>query len=186
MWKDSTRGLGLQGGTPAVAVFWHMAPHSCLLCCPEERKTVLKLLWLPPAAVLKMGAQGSCCSPATFLLHPTLPSPRLSGYECGLPGHNHVCVYAIINLFVYIHETQHGSQRWHRRLVLALKKSCAHSFVCVFHHANKVVPARLSRVWSSFPEDPCCKTRRSKALDGIFFAMLSVKASKAFVKKLLC
>ena len=106
MWKGSTRGLGLWGSTQTVAVFWHVAPHSHLLCSAKERQTVLKPLWLLPPAALETGAQGSCCLPAAcrLLLHPTLPSSRLSGYECGLPGQKRVCVYAIIHLFVCIHE----------------------------------------------------------------------------------
>lgn len=58
------------------------------------------------AAVLETGAQGSCCLLAVLrlLLHPTLPSSGLFGYECIFPGHGPVCVYAIIRLFVCIHE----------------------------------------------------------------------------------
>lgn len=71
-------------GAQTVAVFWHVAPHSHLPCSPKQRQTVLKPLWLLPPAVLETGAQGSCCLPAVFrlLLHPTLPSSQLSGYEC--------------------------------------------------------------------------------------------------------
>lgn len=106
VWKGSTRGLGLRGSTQTVAAFWHVGPHSYLLCSPKERQTVLKPLRLLPPAVLEMGAHGSCCLPAAcgLLLHPTLSSSRLSGYECGLPGRKRVCVYAIIHLFVCIHE----------------------------------------------------------------------------------
>lgn len=81
-------------------------PHSHLLCFPKERQTMLKPLWFLPPAVLETGAQGSCGLPAVcrLLLHPALPSPRLSGAKCGLPGHKHVCGCANIHLFVCIHE----------------------------------------------------------------------------------
>lgn len=61
----------------------------------------------PPQQFLRWQLMhGSCCLPAAcgLLLHPTLSSSRLSGYECGLPGHKRICVYAIIHLFVCIHE----------------------------------------------------------------------------------
>lgn len=72
----------------------------------QQRQTALKPPWLLPRAVLETGAHGSCRLPAAcrLLLHPTLPSPGLSDYECGLPGHERVCVYAITHLFVYARE----------------------------------------------------------------------------------
>ena len=144
VWKGSTRGLGSQGSTQTVAVFWHAGPHSHLLCSPKERQTVLKPLWLLPPAVLKMGTQGSCCPPAVcrFLLHPTLPSSLLSSYERSCPGHKRVCVCAIIRLFVCIREkTTQKPALAHAAHAGFREKLC--TFICVFHYANKVVPVRL-------------------------------------------
>lgn len=81
---------------------------------------------------------------------------------------------------------QHRNQHWHMRLFLALGKSCLHLFTCVFHYAAKVVLARLRQVWSGLPEDPWCKTRRSKALEKNVFAVFFTGVRKPFVKMPLC
>lgn len=66
------------------------------------------------------------------------------------------------------------------------KKVVCICLLVFFIFAAKVVLARLRWVWSGLPEDPWCKTRRSKALEKNVFAVLFTGVRKAFVKMPLC
>lgn len=139
---------GVGGQHPQAGVMLEQTDCCSVLACGSsltcslfsQTETVLKPLWLLPTAVLETGAQGSCN--VQILLHPTLPSSRLSGYECSFSGHRPVCVYVVIHLFMCIREktTQKPALA---HAAHALEKSWLHLFACAFHYAAKVVLVRL-------------------------------------------
>lgn len=169
--------------TDCCSVLAHVSSLTSSLFSKTE--TVLKPLWLLPTAVPETGAQGSLqCSDFCSTL-PCLPlrcvvmSAAFLATDLSVDMQSFTCLCAFM-------KRQHRNQHWHMRLFLALGKSCLHLFTYVFHYAAKVVLARLRQVWSGLPEDPWCKTRRSKALEKNVFAVFFTGVRKAFVKMPLC
>lgn len=202
LWLSQSEGVGQAGSRGwcgrAVPSGWGYAGANRLLQC-------FGTWFLTHIFLVLQNWESQCenlcgCSPQQFLrqeLKAPAVSLQCSDFCSTLPCLALTCLvmcaaFLATDLSVYMQsftclcafmKKQHRNQHWHMRLMLALEKSCLHLFACVFHYAAKVVLARLRWVWSGLPEDPWCKTRRSKALEKN--AVLFTGVSKAFVKMLL-
>lgn len=155
-WEGSSRGWcgrvaaegwGYGGAHQAVECFgmW-LLTHVFSVLQKRERDSVKTSVAAPPQQLWRRELKAPAVSLQRVGFCSTLPCLPLGCLVMSvayLATNVSVCMQSFICLCAFM-KRRHSNQRWHRRLVLALEKSCVPLFVCVFHYANKVVLVRLS------------------------------------------